>query len=156
MLTRLALLSLALAHPNAATSGLDASGAVDDALTVAGQSDCGGTPCAALLVGWSFHESGWGKLTLGDCKDPSHRTLASCAAFGAMQTVAPDKWLAGATPALVAADRVLSFRVGLVVIRKCLDDCKGNLRAAMGLYSSGKACGWAQKTVAYRCSFLGC
>ena len=82
MLTKLALLSIALAHPQAAS--LDASGAVDDALTAAGQTDCGGTPCATILVGWSFWESGWGKATLGDCLDPKHRTLTTCAAFGAM------------------------------------------------------------------------
>lgn len=158
---RAALLEMAKKFPHAAS--LDAEGSIDDILAL------GPTKIEAeVMLMQGYFESGWGKWVLGDCTcknaDGSvdncpryaDRSVNKCTAFGAMQTTDPHKWIPGATPSKVIADRKLGYDVGLRIFRWTMGKCGGDVRKALGLYFSGIGCGVAQGKVAYRCKYVGC
>jgi len=106
-----------------------------------------------FLLAWGFFESWWGSFNLGDCtcwttvngnakvtKCPNlaDRHVGNCRSFGVMQTQHPEHWIATATPAKVIVDRRLGLRVGLAIFRFAMKSTKGDVRAALRLYSSGR------------------
>lgn len=118
------------------------------------------------MLAWAYFESGWGTYTLGDCtcwvgskrtSCPSYadRTVGRCSSFGVMQTKQPAKWVTGATPAKVAVDRRLGFRVGLEVLRSWEKAAGGDMRKALRGYSSGHM-DRAYEKVATRCAWVSC
>ena len=167
-MTKEVLLALALTFPSA--DQFKPERAVDEVLSVTTDDTE-----SRVLIGFGYFESHWGQLMLGDCTctEPvrfgtlilmldndcpnlSKRTLKNCRAIGPMQTWDPERWLEGATPAKVVADRVLGYRVGLAIFRRAMEKCGSNVRAALGFYASGKACGFAADLVAQRCKRIGC
>lgn len=158
---RTTLLALALTFPSSATLG--ASGVVDDILAVTADDTE-----QRMLLGWGYFESLWGTHNLGDCtcKDAktgkatkcpnmADRHVGNCTSFGVMQVKKPEMLLSGATPAKVATDRRLGFRVGLAAFRWCMKATGGDIRASLRLYSSGRA-DRAFLKVERRCAMVGC
>ena len=120
-----------------------------------------------FLLAWGYYESNWGAFTLGDCKcqtasgkkttcpNLSDRHVWNCRSFGVMQTQEPTKWISTATPARLTTDRRLGFQVGLAIFRYCMKTTKGDVRAALRMYSSGRV-DRAYEKVAKRCAMVGC
>ncbi len=109
---------------------------------------------ASLGLVFAFFESVWDESAMGDCNDPKKRTETTCRSFGYMQT--NRLWFPyGVSVEQVRKDGVLSFRIGFAAMRKAIAKCGGNVKAGLGLYASGMACGAAEKLVAKRCKLAG-
>lgn len=112
---------------------------------------------AKLLVVWSIRESAGKANALGDCDDSAHRTTATCRSVGAMQI--NKLWLPAfaVSAESLLADRKLSLRIGLSLMRQLRDKC-GSVSRGLNAYASGKCSGNAssKSKVAYRCAVAGC
>lgn len=112
---------------------------------------------ARLLVLWASRESAGRVSILGDCSNPSKRTMDTCRSLGRMQT--NRLWIErfGATPASVLSDGLLSLRVGLSTMRHLKAVC-GSVKGALRAYASGSCAGSTRSRliVESRCKEIGC
>jgi hypothetical protein len=111
---------------------------------------------ARLLIVWAAHESAGHVNILGDCTNPSKKSVETCNSIGRMQT--SKAWIheIGFTSSEVLASGRLSLRIGLEVMRRLRDQC-GSVRSGLRAYASGSCAGTirARALVEARCKEIG-